>query len=307
MRPVNLIPPEDRRGELAPLRTGPLAYVLVAVLAVALLGVTLIVITTNQISDRKAQVSSLESQVAQTQAEAKKVQSFVDFASLQQARQETVASLATSRFDWERVLRELAIVIPHDVWLTNLTASTTPGAGPPSSGSNSNASSATQDIQGPSLDIQGCASGHDAVASFLASLRDMDGVTRVTVMSSDRQSALDTGGQGSTGGTSPAGGEGMSCSSRSFITTFEVVAAFDDAQPAATSTGSAPTTSTTSSGTTATTPATTTSTTTTTPSDQSQISDAQQQLQQQKDSAAQKTAQGRKDVGTFIPGTGSAP
>ena len=35
MRPVNLIPPEDRRGEQAPLRTGPLAYVLVGALVAA--------------------------------------------------------------------------------------------------------------------------------------------------------------------------------------------------------------------------------------------------------------------------------
>ena len=32
MRPVNLIPPEDRRGQHAPLRTGPLAYILVGAL-----------------------------------------------------------------------------------------------------------------------------------------------------------------------------------------------------------------------------------------------------------------------------------
>lgn len=115
MRPVNLIPPEERRGDKAPLRTGPLGYVIVAVLAVALLGVTLVVTTDNRISDREAQKASLESQVSQAQAEAQRYRSFTDFAALQQARQETVASLATSRFDWERVLRELAIVIPDDI------------------------------------------------------------------------------------------------------------------------------------------------------------------------------------------------
>ena len=40
MRPVNLIPPEARRGEKAPMRTGALSYVIVAVLAAALVGVT---------------------------------------------------------------------------------------------------------------------------------------------------------------------------------------------------------------------------------------------------------------------------
>ena len=64
MRPVNLIPPEDRRGEKAPMRTGALSYVIVAVLAVALLAVTGLVLTSNQVSDRKAEKSGLESQLA---------------------------------------------------------------------------------------------------------------------------------------------------------------------------------------------------------------------------------------------------
>jgi Tfp pilus assembly protein PilN len=293
VRPVNLIPPEERRGDKTPLRTGPLPYVIVAVLAVALAGVTLIVLTGNQISDRKAEVASLQSQVDQTQAEAKKLESFTSFASLQQARQETVASLATSRFDWERVLRELAIVIPGDVWLTELTASATPGA---SSGS----SASTEGIEGPSLDIQGCAAGHDAVAGFLAALRDIDGVTRVSVLSSDRQETSGSGGS-TASSTGSATGGGGACASRSFIATFEVLVAFDNAQPAAAATGAPTAAPTTATSSTSTTPTTTTST------DQTEISDAQQQLQQQKDSAAQKTEQGRKAVGTFIPGTGSTP
>jgi len=303
VRPVNLIPVEERRGEKTPLRTGALPYVIVAVLAVALLGVTLVVLTGNQISDRKAEVASLQSQVDQAQAEAKKLEAFTSFASLQQARQETVASLATSRFDWERVLRELAIVIPGDVWLTELTASATTGAGSASSSSSgsSGSSASTEGIEGPSLDIQGCAAGHDAVAGFLAALRDIDGVTRVSVLSSDRQEPSDTGGSATSSADTGTGGGGA-CASRSFIATFEVLVAFDNAQPAATATGAptaaAPTTAT--SGT-STTPTTTTST------DQAEVSDAQQQLQQQKDSAAQKTEQGRKAVGTFIPGTGSTP
>jgi Tfp pilus assembly protein PilN len=298
MRPVNLIPPEDRRGEKAPLRTGLVAYIVVAVLAVALVGVTLVVMIGNQIADRKAEKASLEDQVAQVQAEAQKLNTFVDFAALQEARQQTVASLATSRFDWERVLRELAIVIPQDVWLTNLAASSAPDAS--SSGSSTaSSSSATADILGPSLDIQGCAGGHDAVARFLASLRDVDGVTRVVVMNSDRQGAS---GSGASGTSSTSGGtSGGSCSSRSFVASFEVVAAFDSAQPTSLPSTASGTT------TTETTPAPSDSATTTASVDQSQVSDGEQQLQQQKDSAAQKTAEGRKAVGTFIPGTGSTP
>ena len=79
MRPINLIPPEERRGQKAPMRTGPLAYLVVAVLAVALLGITATILTSNQIADRKAEKANLQSQVVRAQAQAQRLQSFTDF------------------------------------------------------------------------------------------------------------------------------------------------------------------------------------------------------------------------------------
>jgi Tfp pilus assembly protein PilN len=298
MRPVNLIPPEDRRGERAPMRTGPLAYVIVAVLAVALVAVTLTVLTDNKISDRKAEKASLSAQVDQAEAEAQRLSSFADFASLQQAREQTVSSLAESRFDWERVLRELAIVIPGDVWLTSLSASASADDASTSSsatsGSSTGSSVSAQEIGAPSLEIQGCASGHEAVARFLASLNDIDGITRVTVVSSDRvgEDATATGSDAATTGTA-------GCESRGFVAQFDVVAAFDAAQPPAELEASPtePTTPTT----------TTTAASSESSGDQGQVADAQQQLQQQRESANGKAQQGRDAVNTFIPGAGSAP
>jgi Tfp pilus assembly protein PilN len=304
VRPVNLIPPEDRRGERAPMRTGPLAYVVVAVLAVALLAVTATVLTENQVSDRESEKASLEAQVARAEAEAERVASFASFASLQQAREQTVSSLARSRFDWERVLRELAIVIPGDVWLTNLSASVSGEASSGSSASSSTSSaassSAVEAIAGPSLQIQGCAAGQQAVATFIAALHDIDGITRVTVLSSDRP---DAGGSGAGSEAAPTGSQG--CSDRGFVARFDVVAAFDAVEletpapaPIEPQQG-APTT-----------PASTdpsAAETTASSNDQGQVADAQQQLRQQKDSAADKTAKGRGALNTFTPGTASAP
>ena len=59
MRPVNLIPPEDRRGEHAPLRAGFASYAIVGVLVVALIGVVLVILTGNQITDSKAELACL--------------------------------------------------------------------------------------------------------------------------------------------------------------------------------------------------------------------------------------------------------
>ena len=123
-------------------------------------------LTDNQISDSKTEKAGLEAQVAEAQAQAERLRSFADFASVQQAREQTVSSLAQSRFDWERVLRELAIVIPNDVWLTNLDATVSPDAASTGAGSSAapRSSSGTESIAGPSLEIQGCADGHEAVA-----------------------------------------------------------------------------------------------------------------------------------------------
>jgi Tfp pilus assembly protein PilN len=236
VRPVNLIPPEDRRGEKAPMRTGALSYVIVAVLAVALLGVTGVVLTSNQVSDRKAEKSSLESQVAEAETQASRVSSFANFASLQQAREQTVTTLAQSRFDWERVLRELAIVIPEDVWLTHLTATVSPEVQLDDSGSSSSSSSSVSgmdSVQGPALQMEGCGGGHEAVARFLAALRDIDGVTRVSVLSSDRPDPSSATEDSSAAAAGSGGGASGECATRDFISTFRIVAAFDAVQVSA--------------------------------------------------------------------------
>ena len=64
MRPINLIPPEDRRGEHAPLRTGPLPYILLGALVAVLIGVTAMVLIDNQISESKGEVAKLEGEDA---------------------------------------------------------------------------------------------------------------------------------------------------------------------------------------------------------------------------------------------------
>ena len=285
MRPVNLIPQEDRRGGKAPLRTGPLSYAIVAILVLALGAVTLLVLTGNKIADRKAEVASLQSQVDATQARADQLSTYTNFADLQQARQETVASLATSRFDWERALHELALVLPDDVWLISMTAT---AATDPSS-STSSSTTAVDGVTGPSLDINGCASGHEAVAKFLAALRDVDGVTRVTVLSSDRPGAESSSNSSTSSSSASSGQSTVECASRDFIATFEVVAAFDGAQPAATAAPASP-------------EAPVTSTTTTTGADQ-----ATTQTEPQPTGAGGGSSSGGASASAVVSNNGGAP
>ena len=123
MRPVNLIPPDLRRGDSAPLRTGPLAYMLLGALVLALAGVMALVLTNNQIADRKAEVAQLQHEDAAAQAQARRLAAYTQFQAMSEQRVATVTSLANSRFDWERVMRELSLILPDDVWLVSLDAS----------------------------------------------------------------------------------------------------------------------------------------------------------------------------------------
>ena len=63
MRPVNLIPPEERPGERRPMRGGPLAYVIVGALAAAVIGVAALAITGNQMSITSLNPTSSDSRV----------------------------------------------------------------------------------------------------------------------------------------------------------------------------------------------------------------------------------------------------
>jgi Tfp pilus assembly protein PilN len=214
VRPLNLIPPEERRGESAPLRVGALSYAIVGVLAAALIAVVALVLTTNGINESKTQLASLQVRLVAAQEAAAKLAPYNDFASLTQSRNATVTSLAQSRFDWDRVLQELALVIPPDVTLVNLSAAAT-GA---SAASTSTTGAAP--VSGPSLQLSGCAKGQEGVAELLAALRDIDGVTRVGMQSS--QLSDEESGQASAG-TAATGG----CDTSSKAANFQITVAFD--------------------------------------------------------------------------------
>ncbi|HEX5990354.1 MAG TPA: PilN domain-containing protein [Solirubrobacterales bacterium] len=208
MRPVNLIPPDMRRGDNAPLRTGPLAYIVVGALALVLLGVTMLVLVSNEVNEKKDELVTLEREDAAAKTRAEELAPYAQFHAMSEQRVETVTSLADSRFDWPRVMRELALVLPDDVLLTSLTA----GA------SGEEGGEGVAGVQGPSLELSGCTVGQDAVARFVTALKDIDGVTRVGLESS----AL---GEGS----GSAGSSGQACESAGYELTYQLVVAFDAA------------------------------------------------------------------------------
>ena len=224
MRPVNLIPPEERRGDSAPLRTGPAPYALLGVLVVLLAGVAGLVLTDNQIGEGKSEVAKLEAEDAAASARAQRLSVYSRFQEKSEQRVLTVNELANSRFDWERVMRELSLILPHDVWLVGLNATASPASSVGGGGSGGGGKMRSQ-ISGPALELNGCAKGQNGVAGFVTALRDIDGVTRVGVETSE------LGEEGKSGGAGGSGSKGSSsqCRTRKFIAEFQIVVAFDAA------------------------------------------------------------------------------
>ncbi len=93
-------------------------------------------------------------------------------------------------------------------------------------------------IAGPALELSGCAAGQEAVAGFVTALKDIDGVTRVGVQSSEL--ADEESGAGSRP-AAEAGRQAATTAARAnFIAKFEIVVAFDAAPvPAAEGEGEA--------------------------------------------------------------------
>ena len=162
------------------MRGGPLAYVIVGALAAAVIGVAVLAVTGNQISESKAEIATLKRETATVEARAQALDAYTQFHSVSEQRAATITSLADSRFDWQRVMHELALVLPSDIWLTSLAGTANPSVSVDGAGGVALRST----IPGPALEIMGCASGQSSVARFIQALKEIDGVTRVGIQTS---------------------------------------------------------------------------------------------------------------------------
>jgi Tfp pilus assembly protein PilN len=205
------------------MRTGPFAYVLVGGLGLLLLLIVAVTLTSKQISDREAEKQSLQQELDVATARASSLRAFADFRAVQESRTATVSSLAQSRFDWERVMHELSLILPDDIWLVNLTGTVSPEVQVEGdAGITSRAS-----VPGPALQIEGCGPSQDSVAAFVAALEDIDGVTRVGVNSSERADAESGADTTAAPAAASTGAGAEDCRTSDQIVKFEIVVAFD--------------------------------------------------------------------------------
>jgi Tfp pilus assembly protein PilN len=226
MKAVNLLP-SDQRGSVktqvvasapekpaaAPQGSAFGAYVVLGLLAFAVAATAVYVLATNTVTDRKAELARVQREAADTTARAKALQGFADFQALADQRITTVRGLAESRFDWEQSLRDLSRALPSDVHLKTLKGSTSGATG-----------GARGAIQAPALELSGCTTSQASVARLMSRLRNVRGVTRVSLTKSDKD-----GGGAIAAAPSTDGGVAASLCPKGQPPAFEMVVFFERA------------------------------------------------------------------------------
>jgi Tfp pilus assembly protein PilN len=223
VRAVNLIPRDQRRGGGGGPggRTGSAVYIVLGALGAVVLAMAVYVLTGNQVNSRKGEVAKVNQEATALEQQAAALKPYTQFASLSESRLKTVTSLADSRFNWERAMRDLARALPGDVWLTSLVGTVAPGVTLEGGGGGSSTGSLRSAVQAPAIEILGCTESQSSVSRVMARLRTMRGVQRVSLATSEK--AEGAAGPGGGGGASSA--DCRNGSSR--FPQFELVVFFD--------------------------------------------------------------------------------
>jgi Tfp pilus assembly protein PilN len=177
MRAVNLLPRELDQGKkspAAPLIAGCVGLVLATgILAGGYLSAS------GKVGKQNAEVAALNVELAAVPKPAVPPASLTALPQERQARVTALASALSTRIAWDRLLREISLVLPDDVWLSGLTAKSpvapTPGALPVAPGT-------AVDLSGFSL--QGFTYSQEGVARLLSRLEVIPDLDQVSLLTS---------------------------------------------------------------------------------------------------------------------------
>jgi Tfp pilus assembly protein PilN len=222
VKAVNLLPQKHRPAAPTGARRGS-AYVLLGALGLVLFALVGFVLTGNSINSAKEQVAIAEKETQEAQAKTRALQPYGDFSSVAQMRLASVKTQAQGRIDWERLVRELAHLMPEGSWLTSADAAADPSLAE---------GGATDGVTGPVVQLTGCAKDQRAVADTLVRLRRVTGTTDVTLK--DSVQGEETSGSSD---SAASGAENCGTTGGKPNYTWQASLTFDPAQAAAAETG----------------------------------------------------------------------
>jgi hypothetical protein len=184
MRPVNLIPQEQRR-RVREESTGKGAYAALAVLGMLLALVVAYVLTSNQVTERKNETAAVSAEADRLEAKAAKQANYTDFSEIAATRLVAVAGVAESRFDWERLMREVSLLMPQGSWLQTTEASVS--GDPTATTTTPTATDPLAAPASPAATFVGCTPRQSDVAGMMVRLRQMHRVADVELNESTRE------------------------------------------------------------------------------------------------------------------------
>lgn len=120
MRAVNLLPRDDTRRTKT---NTPMLIGVAGTVAVTALTSMMFLSASSKVHDTQTQLDAAQAQLAVIPPPPAPDSAGQGLASQQQARLTALSTALTKRVAWDRVLRNLSLVLPNDVWLSALTAS----------------------------------------------------------------------------------------------------------------------------------------------------------------------------------------
>jgi Tfp pilus assembly protein PilN len=183
MKAVNLIPNEQRRAQGSGAQAGS-SYIVIGVLVTLLAMVAGYVLTSNKVTKNKNDAAAAKAEADSLEAEIAQRGAFTNFSQIKETRLASVSGVAETRFDWERLMRELSRVMPSGTWLQTTDASVTGEvAGAEASTPVAGAVVAPQ----PKVNLVGCTPDQSDVAGMMVRLRQLHRVSDVELNQSSTQ------------------------------------------------------------------------------------------------------------------------
>jgi Tfp pilus assembly protein PilN len=175
MRPANLLPPDLAREGGAHLPGGAAMIAVGAGAAVGILLTGGFIVEHGKVSKRENELATLQAQLAAIPApKPSPVRVSPALSAERDARQAALDQALAQRVSWDTVLRELALVLPEDVWLRSLSA--TSGVAAPTDPAASTAPTG--------LTMSGYTYSQEGVARLLTRLALVPHLTNVSLQSS---------------------------------------------------------------------------------------------------------------------------
>jgi Tfp pilus assembly protein PilN len=175
MKAVNLVPTDQRRAQATGKQSGS-SYILIGILVTLLAMAAAYVVTANSVTERKNDTAAAKAEADRLEAQAAARKDFTNFSQIKEMRLASVSTVAGTRFDWERFMREVSRVMPSGSWLQTTEASVT---GKVTGTETTSAAPGETVAAEPKANLVGCTPDQSDVAGMMVRLRQLHRVSDV--------------------------------------------------------------------------------------------------------------------------------